>query len=72
MSEEQRKAVHDKVREMREAGTSREEIHAAIREMLEGFGIELPESGAGETSPETLRGEDEESATWGEIKGSFK
>jgi Spy/CpxP family protein refolding chaperone len=72
LSEEQRTAVHDKVREMREAGASRDEIRAAVREMLEGFGIELRESGAGEPSLETLESQNAKSATWGEIKSSFK
>jgi hypothetical protein len=60
LTEEQRKAVHDRVREMRDADATPEEIHAAVREMLEGFGIELPE------------GENTRSATWGEIKSSYR
>jgi hypothetical protein len=72
LSDEQRRAVHDRISEMREAGASREEVRAAVREMLEGFGIDLPESGAGEPSPELLESQNAKSATWGEIKGSFK
>ena len=72
LTEEQRTAVRDVMRGMRDAGASREEVHAAVRKMLEGFGIELPESGTGEPSPEVLKGENAESATWGRIKSSFK
>jgi len=44
LTEEQRQAVHDKMEEMREQGATREEIHTAIKELLEGYGIELPEN----------------------------
>ena len=43
LTEDQLTALHGKVTEMREAGATREEIHAVRRTMLEGFGIELPE-----------------------------
>ena len=43
LTQEQREAVHATVVEMRGAGASHEEIHAAVREMLEGYGIEVPE-----------------------------
>ncbi|MCD6335212.1 MAG: hypothetical protein J7M27_07770, partial [Candidatus Latescibacteria bacterium] len=43
LTEEQQTALHDKVTEMREAGATREEIQKARREMLEGYGVELPE-----------------------------
>jgi DNA-binding transcriptional MerR regulator len=43
LSEEQREAIHAKMDELREAGASPDEVHAAIKEMLEGFGIEVPE-----------------------------
>ena len=43
LTEEQRTALHEKVTEMKEAGATREEIHEARREMLEGYGVELPE-----------------------------
>lgn len=42
LSEEQRDAVREKTREMRRAGASREEVRAAVRQMLEGYGIEPP------------------------------
>jgi DNA-binding transcriptional regulator YhcF (GntR family) len=42
LTEEQRKAVHEKIKEMREAGASREEIRATVGKMLEGYGIDLP------------------------------
>lgn len=44
LTEDQLTALHGKVTEMREAGATREEIHAVRREMLEGYGIELPEN----------------------------
>lgn len=72
LSEEQRAAIRDMVEEMKEAGATREEIHAAVREMLEGFGIELPEGAEGEATLETLEGQNAESTTWGKIKGDFK
>ena len=43
LTEEQREAVHETIEEMREAGASREEIHAAVREMMGSWGIEKPE-----------------------------
>jgi hypothetical protein len=66
LTEEQREAVHARMREMRESGASREETHATIREMLKGYGIELPDrkegaplegpgSAASDTNPEKLR-----------------
>jgi DNA-binding transcriptional regulator YhcF (GntR family) len=72
LTEEQRKAIHDKVVEMREADATREEIRAAVREMLESFGIELPEGAEGEAALEVLEGTNVESATWGKIKSDFK
>jgi DNA-binding transcriptional regulator YhcF (GntR family) len=42
LTEEQREAVHEKIEEMRKAGASREEIRAAVGEMLEAYGIDLP------------------------------
>ena len=73
LNEEQRKAVHERMRELRQAGASREEIHATIREMLEGFGIELPEPASDDTVlQEMLESGKVKSATWGEIKSEFK
>jgi TRAP-type C4-dicarboxylate transport system substrate-binding protein len=54
LTDEQRQAVREKIREMRRQGSTREEIRAAVAEMLEGFGIELPkdsEEGSSEISP---------------------
>jgi uncharacterized membrane-anchored protein len=56
LTEEQRETVHDKIKEMRDQGATREEIHAAVVELLEGFGIGLPEE-SGNTSSETASGE---------------
>ncbi len=72
LGEEQRAAIHDRVGEMREAGAAREEIRAAVRVMLEGFGVDLPEGAEGTAVLDVLEGGNVESATWGEIKGSFK
>ena len=44
LTEEQREAVHGLVTEMRKNGATREEIHAAVTELLESYGIELPEN----------------------------
>ncbi len=44
LTEEQRDAVHDKIKEMRDQGATREEIHAAVAEMLKEYGVELPEN----------------------------
>ncbi len=47
LTDEQRKAVREKVKEMRDQGASRKEIHTAVSKMLEGYGVKQPEgSGA--------------------------
>jgi DNA-binding transcriptional MerR regulator len=74
LTEEQRAAIRSKIRELHEAGASREEIHAAVREMLAGYGIELPQHrdhNPGSPAP-AVSSEDCDSATWGEIKGEFR
>jgi len=43
LTEEQRLSVRKKIGKMREAGKSREEIHAQVREMLRGYGVEVPD-----------------------------
>ncbi|MCZ6854961.1 MAG: hypothetical protein O7G86_13690, partial [Gammaproteobacteria bacterium] len=43
LTEEQQPAIRERVEELKETGASREEIHAAVAEMLEGFGVEVPE-----------------------------
>ena len=43
LTDEQREAIHDKIKEMRDQGATREEIHAAVAEMLKGYGIDVPE-----------------------------
>ena len=62
LTEEQRQAVNDKIAEMREEGATREEIRAAVAEMLEGYGIELPEKGLGWRGPRGF-------GPWGECFG---
>jgi Spy/CpxP family protein refolding chaperone len=47
LTKEQREAVRDKIKEMRSQGSTREEIHTAVAEMLKGYGIEVPEDWAG-------------------------
>ena len=47
LTEEQRKAVHEKIKELRGQDASREEIHVAVKEMLQSWGIELPEDWEG-------------------------
>ncbi len=44
LTEEQREAIHEKIKEMRDQDATREEIHSAVAEMLKGYGIELPEN----------------------------
>jgi DNA-binding transcriptional regulator YhcF (GntR family) len=51
LTEEQREAVQEKREEMRSQGATREEIHAAVTEMLNGYGIEVPEDSAGPHGP---------------------
>lgn len=44
LTEEQRKAVHDKIEELRNQDATREEVSAAIAELLQSWGIEVPEN----------------------------
>lgn len=43
LTDEQRKAVREKIKEMRSQGATREEIRTEVTEMLKGYGIELPD-----------------------------
>ena len=43
LTEEQREAVQEKTKEMRSQDATREEIRTAVAELLQGYGIELPE-----------------------------
>lgn len=43
LTEEQKAELRGLIDGMREAGASREDVHAAVREKLEGWGIEVPE-----------------------------
>jgi Spy/CpxP family protein refolding chaperone len=47
LTSEQRKAIQDKMAEMRSEGASREETHAAINELLKSYGIEVPNDSIG-------------------------
>jgi DNA-binding transcriptional regulator YhcF (GntR family) len=51
LTKEQREAVQEKIKEMRSQNASREEIHAAVAEMLKGYGIEVPNDSAGSHGP---------------------
>jgi len=51
LTDEQRQALREKKEELRAQGATREEIHAAIAEMLKGYGIEVPESRPGWHGP---------------------
>jgi biotin operon repressor len=44
LSEEQREAIKDKVEALREEGVSREEIHKEVTNMLQEYGIKIPEA----------------------------
>jgi len=74
LTDEQRTALHEKVTEMREAGDTREEIRAARREMLEEYGVEVPEVVSEETAPQAKLSATTavQSAGWGQIKSQFK
>jgi len=57
LTDEQRGALREKVREMRSQGATREEIQATVAELFEGFGMELPENSentSSETAPAGL------------------
>lgn len=71
LTQEQRETIHAKVRQMREAGASREEVRTAVREMLEGFGIDLPEIGD-HGSPMPLGESQGQGVRWGKIKDKFR
>ena len=47
LTKEQRKAVEDKISQMRDQGATREETHVAVAEMLKGYGIEVPDDSTG-------------------------
>jgi len=50
LTEKQRQAVHEKIKEMKDQGATREEIHAAVTEIIESYGIELPKDSEDSTS----------------------
>ncbi len=43
LTDEQRQQIKDTVAEMKEAGATRDEINAAVKELLEEFGVEVPD-----------------------------
>jgi DNA-binding transcriptional regulator YhcF (GntR family) len=50
LTTEQREAVREKIKEMRSQGASREEIHAAVDEMIKGYGVESPGNSKSQSS----------------------
>lgn len=52
LTEEQRTEVHELVSGMRDAGASRDEVHAALAELFESWGIDMPERPEGKGSGE--------------------
>jgi len=44
LTDDQKKAIQEKTKEMHEQNAKPEEIHAAVGEMLQSFGVELPEN----------------------------
>jgi DNA-binding transcriptional regulator YhcF (GntR family) len=53
LTDEQREAVREKIKEMRSQGATREEIHAAVAEMIKGYGVKLPENSENQSSETT-------------------
>ena len=43
LTDEQRQQIHETVAEMKEAGATQDEIKAAVKELLKGFGVEAPD-----------------------------
>jgi DNA-binding transcriptional regulator YhcF (GntR family) len=43
LSDEQRKAIHEKVKSMKDDGASREEVHKQVVTMLKEYGVEIPD-----------------------------
>ena len=65
------------VTEMRETGTPREEVRAAVHEMLEEYGVELPEAAAEKTVLDAPLARIAtttavQSTSWGDIKSRMK
>ena len=42
LTDEQKQELHELIRDQRQAGATREEIHQSVRALLESYGIELP------------------------------
>jgi hypothetical protein len=55
LSDDQRQAVRERIGEMRMQEATREEIRAVVREMLHGFGVELPDDWAERHRPPGFR-----------------
>jgi hypothetical protein len=75
LTAEQREAVRARVREMRRAGSSREEVRLAVRSMMSEFGINLPaRAGRGEAVSRPLGSGPNpgEGTRWGEVKAKFR
>jgi len=44
LTDEERQQINDAVAGMKEAGATRDEINVAVKELMEGFGIEVPDN----------------------------
>ncbi|MFH1007875.1 MAG: hypothetical protein V1800_10300 [Candidatus Latescibacterota bacterium] len=78
LTEEQRAGIRAKVQEMKEADATREEIREAVRAMLAGYGVELPEGVSEKSTLDTTPSARissttaAKSATWGAVKSQMK
>jgi predicted Fe-S protein YdhL (DUF1289 family) len=75
LTDEQKEAVWDKIKEMRDQDATREEIRTTIAEMLKGFGIDVPEDWLGprgfghrEDSIMSDLTDEQKEAVWDKIK----
>ncbi len=66
LNDEERQAIRDKVRQMRDAGASRQEIRTEVIEMMKGFGIDISLSSPAQTQNQS------ESITWGKMKSQYR
>jgi Spy/CpxP family protein refolding chaperone len=53
LTTEQRKAIREKIHDMRNQGATREEVKAAVDRMVKGYGVELPENSENQSAKTT-------------------
>jgi len=70
LTEYQKDAIQNKMKELREQQASRKEIHAAVGEMLQNFGIELPENW--EEGPQFRKGRGHQGRFWAQLNEEQK